>query len=99
MCPKDMDASTFHLLSNFDTECLRNVNAYKECLQTKCGRTDDGQRQILKPHLSNQTDRSLYTFLRGHNNVTSRVFTRETAPPPTPGGHVFRLIGTIFELI
>ncbi|KAH3881410.1 hypothetical protein DPMN_005337 [Dreissena polymorpha] len=33
-----------------------------ECLQTKCGRTDSGQRPILKPHLSNQG-----------KNVTSRV--------------------------
>ncbi|KAH3720092.1 hypothetical protein DPMN_062985 [Dreissena polymorpha] len=39
-----------------------------ECLQTKCGRTDSGQRAILKPHLSNQA-----------KNVTSIV---KTAPPP-----------------
>ncbi|KAH3797635.1 hypothetical protein DPMN_151219 [Dreissena polymorpha] len=30
-------------------------------------------------------------------NVTSRVFTRKTAPPP-PGSHVIQLTGTIFEL-
>ncbi|KAH3816543.1 hypothetical protein DPMN_118060 [Dreissena polymorpha] len=39
------------------------------CLQTKCGRTDDGQRPILKPHLSNQA-----------KNVTSKVFTRKYPP-------------------
>ncbi|KAH3844446.1 hypothetical protein DPMN_086704, partial [Dreissena polymorpha] len=38
------------------------------CLQTKCGRTDSGQRPILKPHLSNQA-----------KNVTSIV---KTAPLP-----------------
>ncbi|KAH3838523.1 hypothetical protein DPMN_111933 [Dreissena polymorpha] len=35
------------------------------------GRKEDGQRPILKPHLSDQA-----------KNVTSRVFTRKTAPPP-----------------
>ncbi|KAH3872621.1 hypothetical protein DPMN_035840 [Dreissena polymorpha] len=39
-----------------------------ECLQTKCGRTDGGQRPILKPHLSNKA-----------KNVTSIV---KTAPSP-----------------
>ncbi|KAH3879812.1 hypothetical protein DPMN_003719 [Dreissena polymorpha] len=55
-----------------------------KCLQTKCGRTDDGQRQILKPHLSNQA-----------HNLTSRKLPH----PPTPGGHVFRPIWTSFKLI
>ncbi|KAH3892819.1 hypothetical protein DPMN_016949 [Dreissena polymorpha] len=32
---------------------VKNVNA--RVLQTKCGRTDGGQRPILKPHLSNQS--------------------------------------------
>ncbi|KAH3854711.1 hypothetical protein DPMN_097260 [Dreissena polymorpha] len=53
-----------HLLSNFDKEWVRNVNAsvYKPNVD---GRTDDRQRTILKPHLSNQA---------------KNVFTRKTAP-------------------
>ncbi|KAH3700865.1 hypothetical protein DPMN_075846 [Dreissena polymorpha] len=42
-----------------------------DCLQTKCGQADGGQRPILKPHLSNQA-----------KNVTSMCsITRKTAPP------------------
>ncbi|KAH3720362.1 hypothetical protein DPMN_063259 [Dreissena polymorpha] len=64
-----------------------------ECLQTKCERTDSRQRQILKPHLSNQA-----------KNVTSIV---KTAPPPRQAyiyktnlftNHVIQLTGTIFQL-
>ncbi|KAH3769992.1 hypothetical protein DPMN_171270 [Dreissena polymorpha] len=59
------------LLNNLDKECLRNVNAR---VFTNQMWTDGGQRPTLKPHLSNQ-----------QKNMTSRVFTRKTAPP-TPGG-------------
>ncbi|KAH3731175.1 hypothetical protein DPMN_057181 [Dreissena polymorpha] len=38
-----------------------------ECLQTKCGQADGGQRPILKPHLSNQFHDDWA------KNVTSRV--------------------------
>ncbi|KAH3817293.1 hypothetical protein DPMN_118826 [Dreissena polymorpha] len=69
------------LLSKFDKECLRNVNARvftnKMWTDGRLTKTDP------KPHLSNQA-----------KNVTSRVFTRflysrtwKTAPPPPPGGH------------
>ncbi|KAH3845517.1 hypothetical protein DPMN_087798 [Dreissena polymorpha] len=64
-----------------------------ECLQTKCGRTDGGQRPILKPHLSNQCSITRITAppLKGHFHddwakyVTSRV-------------NVIQLTGTIFQL-
>ncbi|KAH3799538.1 hypothetical protein DPMN_153148 [Dreissena polymorpha] len=42
-----------------------------------------------------QTDRRT---VRGHTYVTSRVFTRKTAPTPL-AAILFRPIGTIFELI
>ncbi|KAH3885265.1 hypothetical protein DPMN_009258 [Dreissena polymorpha] len=64
-----------------------------ECLQTKCGRTDGGQRPILKPDLSNQETNVLTKFHKNWaKNVTSRVFTCfhyihiEKNAPPT-GGH------------
>ncbi|KAH3833362.1 hypothetical protein DPMN_106669 [Dreissena polymorpha] len=48
-----------------------------ECLQTKCGRTDDGQRPILKPHLSNKVNCPIPPGGHFHDdwakNVTSRV--------------------------
>ncbi|KAH3804894.1 hypothetical protein DPMN_133186 [Dreissena polymorpha] len=88
-----------------------NFAHLRRCLQTKCGRTDSGQRPILKPHLSNQA-----------KNVTSIV---KTAPPPPyiyktnlftkfhddwaknvtsrvkllpPGSNVIQLTETIFQL-
>ncbi|KAH3872605.1 hypothetical protein DPMN_035824 [Dreissena polymorpha] len=53
-----------------------------ECLQTKCGRTDGGQRPILKPHLRNKCSITRKTAPppggKFHddwaNNVTFRVF-------------------------
>ncbi|KAH3703826.1 hypothetical protein DPMN_078873 [Dreissena polymorpha] len=59
-----------NLLSNFDKECLRNVDArvFKNQMWT-----DGGQRPILKPEQSGELKKK---------NVTSRVFARKTAPPP-----------------
>ncbi|KAH3773200.1 hypothetical protein DPMN_174557 [Dreissena polymorpha] len=79
-----------------------------ECLQTKCGRTDSGQRPILKPNLSNQSH--VFPHPPGSHfhddrakNVTSRVFAsffllynyKKTAPR---GSHVIPLTETIFQL-
>ncbi|KAH3897372.1 hypothetical protein DPMN_021560 [Dreissena polymorpha] len=104
-----------------------------EFLQTKCGGTDSGQRPILKPHPSNQTQlltkfgedltqlltkfadtavdagrrppAKVETIIcpvlkkRAYKNVTSISHKENCPTPPPPGGHVFRLIGTICELI
>ncbi|KAH3772202.1 hypothetical protein DPMN_173540 [Dreissena polymorpha] len=61
------------------------------------GRTDDGQRPILKPHLSNINKTNVFTKFHDDwtKNVTSRVFTsflyyiniRKIRPPPAPGSH------------
>ncbi|KAH3879289.1 hypothetical protein DPMN_003192 [Dreissena polymorpha] len=71
----------------------------RRCLQTKCGRTDGGQRPILKPHLSNQETNVLTKFHENWaKNVTSRVFTcfhyihiEKNASPTS--GHVFHRSG------
>ncbi|KAH3893533.1 hypothetical protein DPMN_017680 [Dreissena polymorpha] len=90
-----------------------------ECLQTKFGRTDSGQRPILKPHLSNQTSRVftsfflLYKFkktgtifqlnsrIKETNDLTKfhEHWTKKKKNAPPIGGHVFSPIWTILELV
>ncbi|KAH3836353.1 hypothetical protein DPMN_109723 [Dreissena polymorpha] len=50
-----------------------------ECLQTKCGQADGGQRPIIKPHLSNQR---VYGVGSVSIVVCQCSITRKTAPPP-----------------
>ncbi|KAH3850397.1 hypothetical protein DPMN_092808 [Dreissena polymorpha] len=80
------------------------------CLQTKCERTDVGQRPILKHHLRNQfhddKEKSVTSISHKENcptppcshsydNCANNVTSRKTAPP---GSHVIQLTETIFEL-
>ncbi|KAH3873797.1 hypothetical protein DPMN_037037 [Dreissena polymorpha] len=125
------------IFRNLNVKCDGNTdrqtdgqNANARVLQTKCGRTDSGQRPILKSHLSNQaknvtsivhviqltgTNLELNSLIKEPNvltkfhenwakNVTSRVFTcfhyihiEENAPPT--GGHIFAPVWTILELV
>ncbi|KAH3891392.1 hypothetical protein DPMN_015491 [Dreissena polymorpha] len=80
------------LLSNFDKECFRNVNArvFRNQMWT------DGRRTKTNPKTSPE---------QSAKNMTSEMFTRKTAPPlaaikmrPPPGSHVFQRTGTIFKL-
>ncbi|KAH3803723.1 hypothetical protein DPMN_131991 [Dreissena polymorpha] len=75
------------------------------CLQTKCGRTDGGQRPILKPHLSNQA-KNVTTISHKENCPTppdiykTNLFTKfhdDWAKNVTSRVHVIQLTGTIFE--
>ncbi|KAH3793799.1 hypothetical protein DPMN_147321 [Dreissena polymorpha] len=49
---------TINILTKFHKDWMKIATStfahLGGCLQTKCGRTDGGQRPILKPHLSNQ---------------------------------------------
>ncbi|KAH3887955.1 hypothetical protein DPMN_011977 [Dreissena polymorpha] len=93
-------------LSNFEQECLKNVNARVFATQMW---TDDGQIPILKPHLSNQVCKSIFQLVRDinkttvltkfHNDkakiVTSRVFTRflyRKCATPAPGNHETKIL-------
>ncbi|KAH3794855.1 hypothetical protein DPMN_148393 [Dreissena polymorpha] len=84
------------LLSNFDKECLRNVNARVFTNQM----WTDGRRAKTDPKTSHE--QSVFTRktappLGGHfhddwaTHVTSRVFTMENAPPGTDCSHVFTI--------
>ncbi|KAH3843324.1 hypothetical protein DPMN_116838 [Dreissena polymorpha] len=73
----------------FDFRCvnnsfaLRNVNA--RVFTNKSGRTDSGQRPILKPQLSNQfhDDMAKYvTSILFDHKVSLYSHIRKTAPPP-----------------
>ncbi|KAH3706617.1 hypothetical protein DPMN_066005 [Dreissena polymorpha] len=72
----------------------RTINVASRVFTNKCGQTDDGQRPVIKAHLSNHFHDDWTT------NVTSRGFTsffiRKKTPPL--GGYVFLPIRTIFEL-
>ncbi|KAH3786827.1 hypothetical protein DPMN_164939 [Dreissena polymorpha] len=74
----------------------------EQCLQTKCGRTDSGQRPILKPHLSNQCSITRKTApppgSHFRDDWAKIVTSRVKLPPPPPGNHVIQLTGTIFQL-
>ncbi|KAH3826500.1 hypothetical protein DPMN_128406 [Dreissena polymorpha] len=76
-----------------------NFAHLRGCLQTKCGRTDSGQRPLLKPHLSNQCSITRKTApppgSHFHDDWAKNVTSRKTA---SPGSHVIQLTGIIFEL-
>ncbi|KAH3796864.1 hypothetical protein DPMN_150441 [Dreissena polymorpha] len=74
-----------------------------QCLQTKCRRTDSGQRPILKPHLSSQCSITMKTaptpwqlYIYKTNLFTK--FHDDWAKNKTDGRHVIQLTGTIFQL-
>ncbi|KAH3807828.1 hypothetical protein DPMN_136176 [Dreissena polymorpha] len=83
----------------------RTINVASRVITNKCGRTDDGQRPVIKAQLSKQETKVLTKFHENWaKNVTSRVLTCfqyihiEKNALPT-GRHVFSLIWTIFELV
>ncbi|KAH3692434.1 hypothetical protein DPMN_194274 [Dreissena polymorpha] len=69
----------------------------------QCGRTDSGQRPILKPHLSNQcsiTRKTAPTPWQSYICKTN-LFTKfhdDWAKNVTSRVHVIQLTGTIFQL-
>ncbi|KAH3777678.1 hypothetical protein DPMN_179126 [Dreissena polymorpha] len=82
-------------------KCLRNVNA--RVFTNQCGRTDSGQRPILKPHLSNQCSITRKTapppwqpYIYKTNLFTK--FHDDWAKNVTSRVHVIQLTGTIFQL-
>ncbi|KAH3801323.1 hypothetical protein DPMN_154971 [Dreissena polymorpha] len=78
--------------TNRQTGQKQYVPHYYKCLQTKCGRTDSGQRPILKPHLSNQCSITRKTapppwrpyiyktnhFTKFHDDLAKNVTSRKT---------------------
>ncbi|KAH3880421.1 hypothetical protein DPMN_004335 [Dreissena polymorpha] len=93
------------LLSNFDKECLRNVNAR---VLTNQMWTNGGQSPTLKPHLSNQLEGVKFDprgiiganktnlFIEFHDDWAKNVTSRKMRPPL--GSHVLQRTGSIFEL-
>ncbi|KAH3770302.1 hypothetical protein DPMN_171586 [Dreissena polymorpha] len=95
--------------SNFDKECLRNVNATVFTNQMWTDRRLTKTNPKTSPEQSGEL-KTIFHIVREINktnaltkfhddkakNVTSRVFTRKTAPPT--GGHVFQRTETTFKL-
>ncbi|KAH3834608.1 hypothetical protein DPMN_107938 [Dreissena polymorpha] len=59
-----------------------------ECLQTKCRRTDNGQRPILKPHLSIQA-KNVTSIVFDHK-VSLYIVTYGKLPHPTWQPHIYK---------
>ncbi|KAH3735657.1 hypothetical protein DPMN_042192 [Dreissena polymorpha] len=68
-----------------------------KAIQDVDGRTDDGQRPILKPHLSNQA-KSMTSRSCNENCLPLPPGGHDNKTAPHTGGHVFQRTGTTFEL-
>ncbi|KAH3730714.1 hypothetical protein DPMN_056706 [Dreissena polymorpha] len=83
--------------TNRQTGQKQYVPHYYKCLQTKCGRTDSGQRPILKPHLSNQENCPPPPGGHFHDDLAKNVTSRVKQPPPPPGSHKTNVLTKFHE--
>ncbi|KAH3845276.1 hypothetical protein DPMN_087551 [Dreissena polymorpha] len=91
-------ANKTHVLTKFHEDWTKNVTSrvencpapWQPCFFTDLDHFQTRPRYQLKPMFPPSF------ILIGQKIVTSRVFTRNTAPPP--GGHIFQQTGTIFKL-